>query len=137
MKVPMQWIRQYTDIPVTPEEFESAMIMHGTGVEGLENQNDAVQNVVVGKILSVRKHENSDHMVICSVDVGEEEPLQIVTGAPNVHEGDLVPVAKSVPYCRAVLKIKKGKLRGVESDGMCCSGSGNRRTGLPLSVRRR
>lgn len=81
MKVPMQWIRQYTDIPVTPEEFESAMIMHGTGVEGLENQNDAVQNVVVGKILSVRKHENSDHMVICSVDVGEEEPLQIVTGS--------------------------------------------------------
>ena len=52
MKVPMQWIRQYTDIPVTPEEFESAMIMHGTGVEGLDNQNDAVQNVVVGKILS-------------------------------------------------------------------------------------
>ena len=56
-------------IPVTPEEFESAMIMHGTGVEGLDNQNDAVQNVVVGKILSVRKHENSDHMVICSVAV--------------------------------------------------------------------
>ena len=94
MKVPMQWIRQYTDIPVTPEEFESAMIMHGTGVEGLDNQNDAVQNVVVGKILSVRKHENSDHMVICSVDVGEDAPIQIVTGAPNVHEGDLVPVAK-------------------------------------------
>lgn len=80
MKVPMQWIRQYTDIPVTPEEFESAMIMHGTGVEGLDNQNDAVQNVVVGKILSVRKHENSDHMVICSVDVGEDAPIQIVTG---------------------------------------------------------
>ena len=78
----MQWIRQYTDIPVTPEEFESAMIMHGTGVEGLDNQNDAVQNVVVGKILSVRKHENSDHMVICSVDVGEDAPIQIVTGAP-------------------------------------------------------
>ena len=107
MKVPMQWIRQYTDIPVTPEEFESAMIMHGTGVEGLENQNDAVQNVVVGKILSVRKHENSDHMVICSVDVGEEEPLQIVTGAPNVHEGDLFPSQKSAPYCRAVLKLKR------------------------------
>lgn len=122
MKVPMQWIRQYTDIPVTPEEFESAMIMHGTGVEGLENQNDAVQNVVVGKILSVRKHENSDHMVICSVDVGEEEPLQIVTGAPNVHEGDLVPVAKVGAILPGGIKIKKGKLRGVESDGMCCSG---------------
>ena len=86
MKVPMQWIRQYTDIPVTPEEFESAMIMHGTGVEGLDNQNDAVQNVVVGKILSVRKHENSDHMVICSVDVGEDAPIQIVTGAPNMSK---------------------------------------------------
>ena len=104
MKVPMQWIRQYTDIPVTPEEFESAMIMHGTGVEGLENQNDAVQNVVVGKILSVRKHENSDHMVICSVDVGEEEPLQIVTGAPKAI---WFPSQKSAPYCRAVLKLKR------------------------------
>ena len=122
MKVPMQWIRQYTDIPVTPEEFESAMIMHGTGVEGLDNQNDAVQNVVVGKILSVRKHENSDHMVICSVDVGEDAPIQIVTGAPNVHEGDLVPVAKVGAVLPGGVKIKKGKLRGVESDGMCCSG---------------
>lgn len=122
MKVPMQWIRQYTDIPVTPEEFESAMIMHGTGVEGLDNQNDAVQNVVVGKILSVRKHENSDHMVICSVDVGEDAPIQIVTGAPNVHEGDLVPVAKVGAILPGGVKIKKGKLRGVESDGMCCSG---------------
>lgn len=107
MKVPMQWIRQYTDIPVTPEEFESAMIMHGTGVEGLDNQNDAVQNVVVGKILSVRKHENSDHMVICSVDVGEDAPIQIVTGAPNVHEGDLVPVAKVGAVLPSALRSKK------------------------------
>ena len=121
MKVPMQWIRQYTDIPVTPEEFESAMIMHGTGVEGLDNQNDAVQNVVVGKILSVRKHENSDHMVICSVDVGEDAPIQIVTGAPNVHEGDLVPVAKVGAVLPGGVKIKKGKLRGVLSMGMFCS----------------
>lgn len=122
MKVPMQWIRQYTDIPVSPEEFESAMIMHGTGVEGLEDQNEAVQNVVVGKILSVRKHEDSDHMVICSIDVGEEEPLQIVTGAPNVHEGDLVPVAKVGAVLPNGMKIKKGRLRGVDSFGMCCSG---------------
>ena len=145
MKVPMQWIRQYTDIPVTPEEFESAMIMHGTGVEGLDNQNDAVQNVVVGKILSVRKHENSDHMVICSVDVGEDAPIQIVTGAPNVHEGDLVPVAKVGAVLPGGVKIKKGKLRGVESYGMMWRGirryvllrPGNRRAGLSLSVRRR
>ena len=122
MKVPMQWMKQYTEIPVSAEAFQDAMIMHGTGVEGLEDQNEAVQNVVVGKILSVRKHENSDHMVICSVDVGEAEPLQIVTGAPNVHEGDLVPVAKVGAVLPGGIKIKKGKLRGVESYGMCCSG---------------
>ena len=69
MRVPMQWMKQYTEIPVSAEAFQDAMIMHGTGVEGLEDQNEAVQNVVVGKILSVRKHENSDHMVICSIDV--------------------------------------------------------------------
>ena len=122
MKVPMQWMKQYTEIPVSAEALQDAMIMHGTGVEGLEDQNDAVQNVVVGRILTVRKHENSDHMVICSVDVGEAEPLQIVTGAPNVHEGDLVPVAKIGAVLPGGIKIKKGKLRGVESYGMCCSG---------------
>ena len=122
MKVPMQWMKQYTEIPVSAEAFQDAMIMHGTGVEGLEDQNEAVQNVVVGKILSVRKHENSDHMVICSVDVGEAEPIQIVTGAPNVHEGDLVPVAKVGAVLPGGIKIKKGKLRGVDSYGMCCSG---------------
>ena len=122
MKVPMQWLKQYTDVPVSAQAFQDAMINHGTGVEGLEDQNEAVQNVVVGKILSVRKHENSDHMVICSVDVGEAEPLQIVTGAPNVHEGDLVPVAKVGAQLPGGIKIKKGKLRGVDSYGMCCSG---------------
>ena len=122
MKVPMQWIRQYTDVPVSAQAFQDAMIMHGTGVEGIEDQCESVQNVVVGKILSVKKHENSDHMVICAVDVGEEEPLQIVTGAPNVHEGDLVPVAKVGAVLPGGVKIKKGKLRGVESCGMCCSG---------------
>ena len=122
MKVPMQWLKQYTDVPVSAQAFQDAMINHGTGVEGLEDQNEAVQNVVVGKILSVRKHENSDHMVICSIDVGEAEPLQIVTGAPNVHEGDLVPVAKVGAVLPGGIKIKKGKLRGVDSYGMCCSG---------------
>lgn len=122
MKVPMQWMKQYTDIDICAKEFQDAMVMHGTGIEGYEDQNEAVQNVVVGKILTVRPHENSDHMVICDVDVGEEKPLQIVTGAPNVHEGDLVPVAKIGAVLPGGIKIKKGKLRGVESFGMCCSG---------------
>ena len=104
MKVPMQWIRQYTNIPVTPEEFESAMIMHGTGVEGLDNQNDAVQNVVVGKILSVRKHENSDHMVICSVDVGEDAPIQIVRMCTKAI---WCRSRRSARFCPAALRSKK------------------------------
>ena len=75
MKVPMQWIEEYTRIPVSAKAFEEAMIMHGTGVEGYEDQNEAVSNVVVGKILSVKPHENSDHMVICLIDVGEDDTI--------------------------------------------------------------
>ena len=108
MKVPMQWIRQYTDIPVTPEEFESAMIMHGTGVEGLDNQNDAVQNVVVGKILSVRKHENSDHMVICSVDVGENAPIaNRHRRAECARRRSGARSRRSARFCPAALRSKK------------------------------
>ncbi|MBQ8095194.1 MAG: phenylalanine--tRNA ligase subunit beta, partial [Clostridia bacterium] len=122
MKVPMQWIKSYTAIPMDAEAFQDAMIMHGTGVEGIEDQSAEVKNVVVGKILSVVPHENSDHMVVCQVDVGEAEPVQIVTGAPNVHEGDEVPVALVGAELPGGIKIKKGKLRGVDSYGMCCSG---------------
>ena len=122
MKIPMQWIKEYVDIPLSAEEYQNAMIMHGTAVEDFEEQADAVQNVVVGRILSVKKHENSDHMVICSIDVGEEKPLQIVTGAPNVMEGDLVPVAKVGAVLPNGTRIQKGVLRGVVSWGMCCSG---------------
>ncbi|MBQ8618658.1 MAG: phenylalanine--tRNA ligase subunit beta [Clostridia bacterium] len=122
MRVPMQWLKQYTDVPVSAQAFQDEMINHGTGVEGLEDQNEALQGVVVGKILTVREHENSDHLHVLTVDVGEEEPLQIVCGAPNVKEGILVPVAKVGAQLPGGIKIKKGKLRGVESCGMCCSG---------------
>ena len=122
MKIPMQWIKEYADIPVTAAEYQDAMIMHGTALEDYEEQGKDVQNVVVGRILSVRPHENSDHMVVCQIDVGEEKPLQIVTGAPNVKKGDLVPVAKAGAVLPGGKVIKKGVLRGVESCGMCCSG---------------
>ena len=122
MRVPMQWLKQYTDIPISAQAFQDEMINHGTGVEGLEDQNEALQNVVVGKILDVRAHENSDHLHVCTVDIGEKEPVQIVCGAPNVTEGILVPVAKVGAKLPGGIVIKKGKLRGVESYGMCCSG---------------
>ncbi len=122
MKIPFQWIQKYTDIPVSAPDFAEAMVMHGTGVEGVEDQNDALHGVVVGRILSIARHENSDHMVVCQVDVGEDEPLQIVTGAPNVHEGDLVPVARVGAVLPGGKRIEKSRLRGVDSYGMCCSG---------------
>ena len=80
-----------------------------------------IKNVVVGKVLSMKKHENSDHMWVCMVDCGIGEPVQIVTGAQNVHEGDLVPVAQHNSYLPGGIHITKGKLRGVESCGMLCS----------------
>ncbi|MCX7715640.1 MAG: phenylalanine--tRNA ligase subunit beta [Clostridia bacterium] len=121
MKVPMSWINDYTDISgVSPKEYAHAMTMTGSKVENIENLGENIQNVVTGKILSVVPHENSDHLQICMVDVGNET-LQIVTGAPNVKAGQIVPVAKHMSKLPGGVVIKKGKLRGVESCGMLCS----------------
>lgn len=121
MKVPMSWFSDYTDITgVTPKEYAHALTMTGSKVEGVENMGGGINNVVTGKILEIKPHENSDHLVICKVDVGDEI-LQIVTGAPNVKEGQIVPVAKNNSTLPGGVTIKKGKLRGVESNGMLCS----------------
>ncbi len=121
MKVPMSWFSDYTDITgVTPKEYAHALTMTGSKVEGVENMGGGISNVVTGKIIEIKPHENSDHLVICQVDVGSEV-LQIVTGAPNVKEGQIVPVAKNNSTLPGGVTIKKGKLRGVESNGMLCS----------------
>lgn len=121
MKVPMSWFSDYTDISgVTPKEYAHALTMTGSKVEGVENLGESLNNVVTGKILEIKPHENSDHLVICQVDVGEEV-IQIVTGAPNVKEGQIIPVAKHNSTLPGGVTIKKGKLRGVESNGMLCS----------------
>ena len=121
MKVSMNWLKRYTDIPVSNAEYESRMVMSGTGVEGMEDLGAELENVVVGRVLTCENHPNSDHLHVCSVDVGDET-LQIVCGAPNVAAGQLVPVAKIGARLPGDVKIKKGKLRGVESQGMICSG---------------
>ena len=131
MKVSMKWLKEYADIPMTAEEYESRMIMTGTGVEGTEFLGAELENVVVGRVLTCRDHENSDHLHVCTVDVGEEEALQIVCGAPNVKEGLLVPVAKIGAKLPGGHVIKKGKLRGVESQGMLCSGP---EIGVPVEL---
>lgn len=120
MNLPMSWLNDYMDIDVTPKEYSDRMTMSGSKVEGFENMGEAVQNVVTGKVLTCEDHPDSDHLHVCTVDAGTGEVLQIVCGAPNVKAGIIVPVA----LVGAVLpdgKIKKGKLRGVESCGMICS----------------
>lgn len=121
MKVPMSWFNDYTDITgVTPKEYNDALTMSGSKVEGIEFLGSDLDKVVAGKIESVTPHPDSDHLVICMVNVGNEV-LQIVTGAPNVKEGQIVPVALHGSTLPGGVHIKKGKLRGVESNGMLCS----------------
>ena len=121
MNLSMKWLGDYVKLDITPKEFCSAMTMSGSKVEAFETEGAEIKNVVVGKLLSVVPHENSDHLVVCQVDVGKGEPIQIVTGAPNVKAGDIVPVALDGSDLPNGVHIKKGKLRGVESNGMLCS----------------
>ncbi len=120
MNLSMKWLSDYVDVNVTPREYAEALTMSGSKVEGYEIEGEEITNVVVGKILSVEKHPDADKLVVCSVDVGTET-IQIVTGATNVYAGALVPVALNGSTLPGGVKIKKGKLRGVESNGMMCS----------------
>ena len=123
MDLSMRWLADYTAIPehITPREFAEAMTMSGSKVEGYAVEGSEIKNVVVGKILSIVPHPDSDHMVICKVDVGGPEILQIVTGAQNLKVGDLVPAAVHGAVLPGGHKIKTSKLRGELSQGMLCS----------------
>ena len=121
MNISRKWLSEFVDITATDKEYDEIMTLAGQKVETTTRMDEDIKNVVVGKVLSMARHENSDHMWVCMVDVAEGEPLQIVTGAQNVHEGDLVPVAKHNSYLPGGVHITKGKLRGVESNGMLCS----------------
>ena len=122
MNLPMSWLSDYTDITgVTPKEYADQMTMSGSKVEGVENLGKEIDKVVVGKVITCEMHPDSDHLHVCMVDVGEEENIQIVCGAPNVGAGQKVPVALNGSTLPGGVKIKKGKLRGVMSNGMICS----------------
>ena len=130
MNTSLSWIRAYVpDLDVTAQEYTDAMTLSGTKVEGYEKMDADLEKIVIGQILSIERHPDADKLIICQVNVGTET-VQIVTGAPNVKEGDKVPVVldggrvagghdgKMTP---GGIKIKKGKLRGIESCGMMCS----------------
>ena len=122
MNLPLSWLKDYMNIDgIDNAAYMHGMTMSGSIVEGIENTAAEISNVVVGKILKVEKHPDADKLVVCQVDVGEDAPIQIVTGASNVFEGAYVPVAKHKSTLPGGVKITKGKLRGVESYGMMCS----------------
>lgn len=131
MIVSLEWLKDYTEVNVSPEVFCERMIMSGSNLETMEKVGEDMVKVVVGKIVKIDKHPDADKLVVCQLDVGQEDLLQIVTGAPNVFEGAYVPVAlhgsrvpgplHGQPKQEGGTKITKGKLRGVVSNGMLCS----------------
>ena len=133
MLIPIEWLKDYIDMDEDISEFCDKMVMSGSNLEGTQRFDVEIENVVIGKILKVEKHEDADKLVVCTVNVGADEPVQIVTGATNVFEGAIIPVAVhgsrlpgplyGQPKKEGGVIIKKGKIRGVESQGMLCSPS--------------
>lgn len=132
MNTPISWIKAYVpDLDCTVQEYIDAMTLSGSHAESCEHLDKNLEKIVVGEIVKIERHPDADKLVVCQVNVGEEEPIQIVTGAPNVFEGAKVPVVlvggkvagghDGSPNPEDGIKIKKGKLRGVVSFGMMCS----------------
>ena len=123
MKLNRKWLNEeFVDLSGVPDrEFVETMTIAGQKVETYERLDAELRNVVVGRVVSITRHTNSDHMWVCQIDVGAGEPVQIVTSAQNVHEGDLVPVAQHNSWLPGGVHITKGKLRGEVSNGMLCS----------------
>ena len=123
MKLNRKWLHEeFVDLShVSDKEYVETLTVFGQKVETYERMDAEIKNVKVGKVVSIVRHENSDHMWVCQIDVGEEEPVQIVTGAQNVKEGDLVPACLHNSWLPSGIHITKGKLRGVKSNGMLCS----------------
>ncbi len=122
MKVSLNWLRYYVDIPVSVEELCDKMTMSGFEVDGVEDLSATMKNVVAARILKLERHPDADRLQICTMDVGGDEPIQIITGADNVFEGALVPAALHDSLLPTGTVIRRGKLRGLPSEGMLCSG---------------
>ncbi len=131
MNTSLKWIKDLVPgLDCTAQEYMDAMTLSGSKVEGYTRLDENLEKIVVGQIKKIEKHPDADKLIICQVDIGQGEPIQIVTGAPNVREGDKVPVVldggrvaggHDGSVTEGGIKIKKGKLRGVESNGMMCS----------------
>ena len=120
MNLSRKWLSEFVVVDANDKDFAETMTLSGSKVELTHDLGEEISNVVVGQILSIERHPDSDHMWVCRIDVGQAEPIQIVTGAWNIHTGDMVPVALHKSTLPGGKKIEKGKLRGVESNGMMC-----------------
>ncbi len=120
MKASVEWLKEYANINIEPKELGDILTMTGSKVEAIEQKGNDIKNVVVGKILEIKKHPDADKLVVTKVNIGDEI-VQIVTGADNIKENDIVPIAKDGSELPGGIKIKKGNLRGVDSCGMMCS----------------
>ena len=122
MKLNRKWLHEeFVDLShISDKEYVETLTVFGQKVETWERMDSEIKNVVVGRVVSIVRHENSDHMWVCQINVGGEEPVQIVTGAQNVQQGDLVPVALHNSWLPGGVHITKGKLRGEVSNGMLC-----------------
>jgi phenylalanyl-tRNA synthetase beta chain len=122
MRLPLKWLNDYVDVSdIDIKTLMHELTMSGSKVETLMYIGEEIENVVAGRILSVEKHPDADKLLVCKVDAGSEEPLQIVTGAHNVYPGAVVPVALNNSKLPGGVRIKTGKLRGLKSEGMFCS----------------
>ena len=118
MLVPLKWLKEYVDIDVTAEELAHRMTMTGSKVEGIHKQGEGINNVVVGRILNIEPHPNADKLVVCNVDTGTRQ-YRIVTGAPNVEQGQLVAVALDGAVLPGELQINRSEIREW-NPGECC-----------------
>ena len=124
MKLSRKWLNEFVDLPlseINDRAFAEAMSISGSKVEVTEDLSQTMKNVKVGKVVAIERHPDSDHMWVCQIDIGDGKPVQICTGAQNVHEGDLVPAALDNSLLPGGIEIKAKPLRGVPSDGMLCS----------------
>ena len=121
MKLPYKWIKEYADISADAKTYAHKMTMSGSKIEGYECFGDSMSGVVMGRVESIVQHPNADKLVVCQINIGKEENIQICTGATNLKTGDYIPVATHGSKLPCGINIKKTKMRGEESNGMLCS----------------
>ena len=121
MLASINWLKKYVEIPVTPEVLADKLTRVGLEVEQVLHLGEGIEGVITGKVVTIERHPDSDHLWVCQMDLGKGDTVQILTGAQNVHQGDVVPVAQVGSHLPNGMELKPVKMRGLDSNGMLCS----------------